>query len=77
VIGEATEELFSKEAKERQKSHGNTAPGKKSLAEKIPQVMNGGGRARDQAASAAGTNGHYITDVKAIKKTAQENRKDS
>ena len=67
VIGEAAEELFRKEAKERQR----ISPGRgRKGVEKFPPVFSG--KARDQAAKAVGTNGHYITDVKAIKQAAPE-----
>jgi len=45
-------------ARERQKHHGGTAPGVKSLVEKIPQVKKS--RARDEAGRAAGVNGKYV-----------------
>jgi hypothetical protein len=66
VVGEAAEELFAKEAKQRQK----LSPGRgKKGKEKVPDVFENG-QFRDQAAKVAGTNGHYITDVKAIKQAA-------
>ena len=40
---------FAEEAKRRQKEHGGTAPGKKSLEEKVPQVSRIP-QSRDQAA---------------------------
>ena len=40
------------QAKERQKHHGGTAPGVKSLQEKIPEVKKS--QARDEAGKAAG-----------------------
>jgi ParB-like chromosome segregation protein Spo0J len=68
VIGEAAEQMFRKEAKDRQ-AHGKTTRGR-SLTEKFPEAMKG--EAREKAARAVGTNGHYITDVKAIKQVAPE-----
>jgi ParB-like chromosome segregation protein Spo0J len=68
VIGEAAEELFRKEARQRQ-AHGKTSRGR-SLTEKFPEAIKG--EAREKAAKAVGTNAHYITDVKAIKQAAPE-----
>jgi hypothetical protein len=66
VIGEAALELYEKEAALRLKtSSGGKTP---RPVEKIPRAETG--KARDKAARAAGTNGHYISDVKAIKAIA-------
>jgi len=54
------EPLFAAEARKRQ-AHGQTAPGK-SLTAKLPEASKG--EAREKAAKAAGTNPHYISDVK-------------
>jgi hypothetical protein len=60
------EPMFAKEAKKRQAS--STGGKKPQLKERIPEPVNG--QARDAAAKAAGTNGHYISDVKAIARAA-------
>lgn len=62
---------FEVEAKERQKEHAGTAPGKpKTLVERIPQVN--GDKSRDKAAATVGTNGRYVSDMKAIKAEAPD-----
>lgn len=61
-IAAETVPLFEKEAKERQREHGETAPGKKTLTEKIPEVF---GESRAKAAEAFKTNRQYVSDAKA------------
>jgi hypothetical protein len=60
--------LLSEEAKERQREHGQTAPGRTSttLPEKIPGVFSG--EAREQAARLCGANPHYVSDLVRLKK---------
>lgn len=58
------------EAKKRQQLHGGTAPGRKSLVEKIPQVSPD--KSRDLAAKITGTNGKYVNAAEKIKQQAPE-----
>ena len=59
------EQHFAKEAKERQREHGKTAPGKKkTLPVRVPEVINGD--ARDQAASEVGVSGSSVGKFKTI-----------
>ncbi|MCZ8517808.1 hypothetical protein O9H85_37110 [Paenibacillus filicis] len=52
--------LLEKEARERQREHGRTAPGKpKTVEEKIPQVNDRTDQSRKQAAKLVGTNERY------------------
>jgi hypothetical protein len=54
---------LEEEAKERQRQHGQTAPGRnrRTLPEKIPGVFEGD--AREHAARLCGTNAHYVSDL--------------
>lgn len=57
--------LLEKEAKNRQKQHGGTAPGReKTLGAISPQVF---GKARDQAAKLFNIGGRAVSDAKRIK----------
>jgi hypothetical protein len=70
--------FYQSEAKERQKEHGGTAPGK-SLVVKIPQVKEErlvspeqrfpGNKARDEAGKAAGVSGTYVDKARDVKGT--------
>ena len=64
------EPLYAAEAKERQGDHGRTAPGRKSLSQKIDQVNEG--KAATKAAAAAKTNRQYVSDAKRLQKEAPE-----
>lgn len=58
LVGAASREWYDRQAKERQKDHGKTAPGKgKTLPANLPEVN---GDARDQAAKAVGVSGKLI-----------------
>ncbi len=82
VIGVGALELYEKDAQERKRQHGGTAPGRKTssgvevlrnpktLGQKVDSVSKG--KATGQAAKAAGTNRQYISDVKAIMQVAPE-----
>lgn len=60
--------LFEREAKERQKKHGHTAPGKgKTLPAQIQEVS---GEATEEAARFLGVSGRYVAEGKAILKAA-------
>jgi len=61
--------ILEQEAKDRQREHGKTAPGKKSLSQKIDEVK---GKASEQAAAITGTNRQYVSDAKTIKEKAPE-----
>lgn len=75
AIGLEVEEMLGREAKERQRQAGGDRKSQeykqKSLVEKIPQPVDAG-KARDQAAKIVGTNPHYITDAKAVKKQSPD-----
>lgn len=57
------EPLYAKEARKRQREHGGTAPGRKSLTENLPEVK---GESRDQAAQAFGVSGRYVSHAKKL-----------
>jgi N6-adenosine-specific RNA methylase IME4/ParB-like chromosome segregation protein Spo0J len=69
-VGLEYEKHFASLAKERQKEHGGTAPGIKSLSQKIEQVNEG--KAAAKAAAVVGTNRQYISDAKKIRENAPE-----
>lgn len=59
--------LLEAEAKERQRKHAGTAPGKgKSLEEKMPQVSGRADQARDKAGETFGVSGRYVSDAIAV-----------
>ena len=62
---------LEKRAKERQRKHGDTAPGKRA---NTPGTNSGSvtGDARDEAAEMFGINPHYVSDAKKIKEEAPE-----
>src|SRR5262249_16862137 len=64
--------LLQEEAKERQREHGGTAPGrgKKSPPENSPGVFQG--EAREHAAHICGTNPHSVSDLMKVKKEKPE-----
>ena len=58
MVGARVRKIYDKQAKERQKEHGSTAPGKrKTLPESLPEVK---GDARDQAGKVVGVSGKSI-----------------
>ena len=59
---------YEAEAKERQKEHGNTAPGKKAetLPELVPEVKPRNKEAAEQAAAVTGANSCYVKHIKRI-----------
>jgi hypothetical protein len=64
--------LLEAEAKQRQRQHGGTAPGRaKTLGQKVAQVKDDC-RAAQQAATIAGTNRHYVAQAKQLKEEAPE-----
>lgn len=66
---------FQEEAKERQKEHAGTAPGKsKTLRETLPEVKKG--QARDKAGETLGVSGKLVADAQKIKEEAPEDRRD-
>lgn len=67
MVGARAREYYDAQAKERQKAHGNTAPGKaKSLPVNLPEVKNGD--ARDHAAKAVGVSGKSIDFATTVQK---------
>jgi site-specific DNA-methyltransferase (adenine-specific) len=67
ALGLEVEPYFAAEAKRRQQEHGGTAPGRKSVVEKVPQV-----KSRDRAASAVGVSGKTLSKAKAIREKSPE-----
>lgn len=61
---------FRDEAKERQKEHGNTAPGRKNTSGN--NSTSDSGKTRDKLASIANTNSRYISDAQKIIKENPE-----
>ena len=61
--------ILEQEAKSRQKEHGETAPGKKSLMANLPGVI---GAARQEAANIMKVNARYVSDAKQIQEAAPE-----
>jgi ParB-like chromosome segregation protein Spo0J len=60
IVAARVREMYDRAAKERQKSHAGTAPGKrKTLVENVPQVKEGT-KSRDAAGKAVGVNGKYV-----------------
>ena len=69
-IGKALEELEKPKAKERQREHGGTAPGKaKDTGGKFPPVT---GKTRDKVAEAVGMSGRTYEKAKAVVEAAEE-----
>jgi len=65
--------MLEKEAKERQREHGGTAPGKpKTLSEKIREVNPKENKSSYQAAKLVGTNERYVDYAVKIQKEAPE-----
>ena len=58
MVGARARGMYDKQAKERQKDHGKTAPGKKSLPVNFPEVIRGD--ARDAVGKAVGVSGRSI-----------------
>ena len=61
--------MLEREAKERQRTHGGTAPGRKTLGQKADGVK---GKASQQAARLAGTNRQYVAEAKRIREQAPD-----
>jgi N6-adenosine-specific RNA methylase IME4 len=67
MVGADAEPFFTAEAKERQREHGGTAPGKKSLRALVREVK---GKAAEKAAATANVSPRYVQEAKAIKKAS-------
>ena len=48
VLAEKLEPMYAAEAKERQREHARTAPGRKSLTQKVAEVKKNEGEARKE-----------------------------
>src|SRR5262249_25677064 len=70
AIKRAIESLERPAAKERQREHGNTAPGKKHSGQVAPSVS---GRAADMAARATGKSRRTLEKAEAVMDAAEEN----
>jgi hypothetical protein len=71
-LGRRLEGLEKPAAKERQKEHGGTAPGKRkrNTGGKFPQVISG--KSRDKVGSAVGTSGKTYEKAKAVVEAAEK-----
>lgn len=75
VIALKVEERYAAEAKERQRDHGGTAPGrpKESLPEILPEVSGPSvTESRERAGKALGVSGRYVSDAKKVAEEAPE-----
>ncbi len=73
AIGKAIEELERPKAKERQKEHGKTAPGKpKNTGGNFPPVNEAKGKTRDKVAEAVGMSGRTYEKAKRVVEAAEE-----
>jgi ParB family chromosome partitioning protein len=71
ALGKALEALEKARAKERQKHHGGTAPGKKkNTGGNLPQVT--GGKTRDKVAEVVGLSGRTYEKAKAVVEAAEK-----
>jgi len=64
MIGTELEPFFADEAKERQREHGKTAPGRKTLRTKSSEVI---GKAVDQVAAVLGVGSSTISQAKKVR----------
>jgi hypothetical protein len=72
-IGRTIEELEQEAAKQRQREHGHTAPGRKgNTSGNLPEVSDNKGRTRDKVAEAVGMSGRTYEKAKAVVEAAQE-----
>ncbi|MGB4258336.1 MAG: DNA methyltransferase [Phycisphaerae bacterium] len=71
IIGAKMLPMLEEEAKERQRDHGGTAPGKKHLSKSLDKCSRDG-LAAQQAAKIAGTNRQYVSDAAKIVETKPE-----
>lgn len=64
---------LGREAKERQREHGGTSPGKpKTLTQKIAEVSKVDGESREQLAELFDTNRQYVSDMKKLREKDPE-----
>lgn len=75
AIVDAVLALEKRKAKERQKEHGKTAPGKKNTQEKFSGVSVEDGKAKSRAAKLASMSRHTYEKAKAIVEAAEEDPK--
>lgn len=69
ALGRDLEKLERPEAKERQKKHGGTAPGRKNTSGKFPEVS---GQTRDKVGAAVGINGKTYSKAKFVATKAEQ-----
>jgi site-specific DNA-methyltransferase (adenine-specific) len=73
AVAAEIEPMLAKEAKQRQKAHGGTAPGRKKEANTCGKVATSDPpRTRDEAAKITGAKGRYVQDAKKVKEKAPE-----
>jgi hypothetical protein len=76
AMGKKLEPLERRKAKERQKEHGGTAPGKpKNTGEKFSPVNAADGKTRNKVAQALGMSGPTYEKAKAVVAAAKSERK--
>lgn len=75
LCGRAIEELERPKAKERQRKHGGTAPGKKSTSAKLAEVNGDTGETRDKVATAVGMKRTTYDKAKAVVVAAERDPK--
>jgi len=71
ALGRAIEEVESRKAKERQRAHGGTAPGRRADTSENSSGVNEGGKARDKVAAALGMSGPTYDKLKAVADAAK------
>ncbi len=70
MVGARAREIYDRQAKERQKEHGRTAPGKKSLPKNSSEVISRGD-SRDLAGKAVGVSGFTLDCATKVLKHAE------
>lgn len=70
MVAVEVEKLFAKEAKERQRDHGGTAPGKKNTCGKSATSASDDSKARTKAAEALNVSPRLVQDAKRVATTA-------
>lgn len=72
MVAARARDIYDREAKDRQREHGGTAPGRKTdktLVENLPQLNEG--KSRDQAGKAVGVSGRSVDFATRVLNTAE------
>jgi hypothetical protein len=72
TVAVGLEQMLAQQAKERQRDHGGTAPGRKAQNTPGKNAGSVGGEAREQAAHLLGVSARYVSDAKRLKKKAPQ-----